>query len=144
MLQIRQGRPFVSLDPVRDGYVVRTATAIPSAHPLDEMRVLQALFPVPERLAMLANSVQEAYAQYRELSFLRVPFTRSLTLTLTLVLLLSLLMAVWGAFFFARKLTARSRRSWRARGRLRRAISTPACRCRRAMKWVSWSTASTT
>jgi nitrogen fixation/metabolism regulation signal transduction histidine kinase len=106
MLQIRQGRPFVSLDPVRDGYVVRTATAIPSAHPLDEMRVLQALFPVPERLAMLANSVQEAYAQYRELSFLRVPFTRSLTLTLTLVLLLSLLMAVWGAFFFARKLTA--------------------------------------
>ncbi len=106
MLQVRQGRPFVSLDPVRDGYVVRTAIAIPSSHPLDELRVLQALFPVPERVGHLANSVQEAYAQYRELSFLRAPFTRSLTLTLTLVLLLSLLMAVWGAFFFARKLTA--------------------------------------
>jgi nitrogen fixation/metabolism regulation signal transduction histidine kinase len=106
MLQIRQGRPFVSLDPVGDGYVVRAATAIPAAHPLDELRVLHALYPVPERVGMLANSVQEGYAQYRELSFLRVPFTRSLTLTLTLVLLLSLLMAVWGAFFFARKLTA--------------------------------------
>jgi PAS domain S-box-containing protein len=70
------------------------------------MRVLHALFPVPERVGQLANSVQEAYGQYRELSFLRGPFTRSLTLTLTLVLLLSLLMAVWGAFFFARRLTA--------------------------------------
>jgi PAS domain S-box-containing protein len=106
MLQIRQGRPFVSLDPVRDGYLVRIATAIPGIHPLDELRVLHALFPVPERVGQLANSVQEAYAQYRELSFLRGPFTRSLNLTLTLVLLLSLLMAVWGAFFFARRLTA--------------------------------------
>jgi PAS domain S-box-containing protein len=106
MLQIRQGRPFVSLDPARDGYVVRAATAIPSVHPLEELRVLHALFPVPERVGLLANSVQEAYAQYRELAFLRAPFTRSLTLTLTLVLLLSLLMAVWGAFFFSRKLTA--------------------------------------
>ena len=106
MLQIRQGRPFVSLDPLRDGYMVRTAIEIPSSHPLDELQVLHALFPVPERVSRLANSVQEAYAQYRELSFLRQPFTRSLTLTLTLVLLLSLLMAVWGAFFFARKLTA--------------------------------------
>jgi nitrogen fixation/metabolism regulation signal transduction histidine kinase len=67
--------------------------------------VLQGLYSVPERVATLANSVQGAYAQYRELAFLRTPFTRSLTLTLTLVLLLSLLMAVWGAFFFARKLT---------------------------------------
>jgi PAS domain S-box-containing protein len=106
MLQIRQGRPFVSLDPIRDGFVVRTAIAIPGGNPLDELRLLHALFPVPERVGQLANSVQEAYAQYRELSFLRGPFTRSLTLTLTLVLLLSLLMAVWGAFFFARKLTA--------------------------------------
>jgi nitrogen fixation/metabolism regulation signal transduction histidine kinase len=106
LLQIRQGRPFVSLDPVGDGFIVRTAIAIPATHPLDELRVLQGLFAVPERVGTLANSVQEAYAQYRELSFLRHPFTRSLTLTLTLVLLLSLLMAVWGAFFFARKLTA--------------------------------------
>jgi nitrogen fixation/metabolism regulation signal transduction histidine kinase len=105
MLQIRQGRPFVSLDPVRGGYVVRAAVAIPAAHPLEELRVLQGLYSVPERVATLANSVQGAYAQYRELAFLRTPFTRSLTLTLTLVLLLSLLMAVWGAFFFARKLT---------------------------------------
>ena len=106
MLQIRQGRPFVSLDPVREGYIVRTAVAIPGLHPLDELRVLQGLFAVPERVGLLADSVQEAYAQYRELAFLRQPFTRSLMLTLTLVLLLSLSMAIWGAFFFARKLTA--------------------------------------
>ena len=62
--------------------------------------------PVPERVGLLANSVQDAYAQYRELTYLRDPFVRSLTLTLSLVLLLSLLMAVWGAFFFSRRLTA--------------------------------------
>ena len=106
MLQIRQGRPFVSLDPLDDSYLIRTAVAIPGLHPLDELRLVQGHFPVPGRVGLLANSVQEAYGQYRELSFLRKPFTRSLTLTLTLVLLLSLLMAVWGAFFFARKLTA--------------------------------------
>lgn len=106
MLQIRQGRPFVSLDPVREGYIVRTAVSIPGLHPLDERRVVQGLFAVPERVGLLADSVQDTYAQYRELAFLRTPFTRSLMLTLTLVLLLSLSMAIWGAFFFARKLTA--------------------------------------
>ena len=106
LLQIRQGRPFVSLDPTGDAYVVHTAAAVPRRNPLEELRILQAFFPVPERLGSLANSVQAAYAQYRELSYLREPFVRSLTLTLTLVLLLSLLMAVWGAFFFARRLTA--------------------------------------
>jgi nitrogen fixation/metabolism regulation signal transduction histidine kinase len=106
LLQVRQGRPFVSIDPAGDGYVIRTAAAIPVRNPLEEIRVLHAVFAVPARLALLADAVQDAYAQYRELTYLRVPLLRSLTLTLTLALLLSLLMAVWGAFFFARRLTA--------------------------------------
>ncbi|MEJ2515428.1 MAG: ATP-binding protein [Gammaproteobacteria bacterium] len=106
LLQVRQGRPFVSIDPSGEGYVIRTAAVIPGRTPLEEIRLLQAFFAVPARLAVLADSVQSAYAQYRELSYLRAPFIRSLTLTLTLALLLSLLMAVWGAFFFARRLTA--------------------------------------
>jgi nitrogen fixation/metabolism regulation signal transduction histidine kinase len=106
LLQVRQGRPFVSIDPAGDGYVIRTAATIPVRNPLEEIRVLHAVFAVPARLALLADAVQDAYAQYRELTYLRVPLLRSLTLTLTLALLLSLLMAVWGAFFFARRLTA--------------------------------------
>ena len=106
MLQVRQGRPFVSIDPAGEGYVIRTAAAIPARTPLEETRVFHAVFTVPARLALLADAVQDAYAQYRELTYLRAPLLRSLTLTLTLALLMSLLMAVWGAFFFARRLTA--------------------------------------
>ena len=106
LLQIRQGRPFVSLDPTDSGYVVRTAAAIPGRTPLDEALVLQAIYPVPDRVSRLANSVQQAYAEYSELVYLRKPLLYSLTLTLTLVLLLALLTAVWGAFFSARRLVA--------------------------------------
>jgi nitrogen fixation/metabolism regulation signal transduction histidine kinase len=106
LLQVRQGRPFFSVDPEGDGYVIRTAAAIPARNSLREVRVFHAVFTVPARLAVLADAVQDAYAQYRELTYLRTPLMRSLTLTLTLALLMSLLMAVWGAFFFARRLTA--------------------------------------
>ena len=106
LLQIRQGGPYVSLDPDESGYVVRTAVAIPGQTPLDEQQVLQAIYPIPDRVSGLANSVQEAYAEYSELVYLRKPLLYSLTLTLTLVLLLALLTAVWGAFFSARRLVA--------------------------------------
>ncbi len=105
MLQVRQGRPFVSLEPVAGGgYLIRTAVPVPRALPADELRVLLAVYPVSERLAQLANTVQRAHTQYGELSYLREPLKYSLVLTLTLVLLLSLLAAVYGAFFSAQRL----------------------------------------
>jgi nitrogen fixation/metabolism regulation signal transduction histidine kinase len=105
MLQVRQGRPFVSLEPVpRGGYIIRTAVPVAPALPGDEPRVLLAVFPVPERLGALADTVQRAHTQYGELSYLREPLKYSFRLTLTLVLLLSLLAAVYGAFFSAQRL----------------------------------------
>jgi nitrogen fixation/metabolism regulation signal transduction histidine kinase len=105
MLQVRQGRPFVSLEPVAGGgYVIRTAVPLPRTLLSDEQRVLLAVYPVSERLAELANTVQRAHTQYGELSYLREPLKLSFVLTLTLVLLLSLLAAVYGAFFSAQRL----------------------------------------
>ncbi len=107
LLQLRQGQPFVGLDPLGSGgYQVRTAVAVPSANPFGEQRMLMSIFPVSDRISSLADAVQQAYGDYGELSYLRRLLKYSLTLTLTLVLLLSLLMAVWGAFFFARRLVA--------------------------------------
>jgi len=107
LLQIGQGRSFVGLDPLGDaGYRIRTAAIIPRQSPFDEQRILLAIFPVSERLSSLADAVQRAYTDYGELSYLRRLLKYSLTLTLTLVLLLSLLTAVWGAFFFSRRLVA--------------------------------------
>src|SRR5690606_22601441 len=68
--------------------------------------ILQALFPVSPRLSDLAESVQSAYGEYREIRFLRQPLQQSFTLTLSLVLLLTLLFAIWTAFYFARRLVA--------------------------------------
>jgi PAS domain S-box-containing protein len=107
LLQIGQGRSYVGMDPVGNaGYRIRTAAIIPRQSPFDEQRILLAIFPVSERLSSLADAVQRAYTDYGELSYLRRLLKYSLTLTLTLVLLLSLLTAVWGAFFFARRLVA--------------------------------------
>lgn len=107
MLQLRQGNDYVGLDPIRDsGLHVRVAVRVPSPNPVGEARVLQALYPVTDRMNSLANSVQAAYAQYKELAYLRKPLKYSFILTLSLVLLLSILTAVWAAFFSARRLVA--------------------------------------
>ena len=105
MLQVRQGRPFVSLEPVAGGgYLIRTAVPVPTIQPGEEQRVLLAVYPVSERFAELANTVQRAHTRYGELSYLREPLKYSFVLTLTLVLWLSLLAAIYGAFFSAQRL----------------------------------------
>jgi len=105
--QLRQGLDYARLEPLGEvGMHVRVAITLPAPEPGTEARVLHALFPVAERLSLLADSVQEAYSQYTELAFLRQPLKYSFTLTLSLILLLSLLTAVWAAFFSARRLVA--------------------------------------
>ncbi len=107
LLQLRRGLDYAALEPIRDrGLHMRIVMLVPNPDPLGEPRLLHALYAVPERLNTLANSVQEAYTQYKELAYLRQPLKYSFTLTLSLVLLLSLLTAVWAAFFSARRLVA--------------------------------------
>ena len=105
LMQARRGQPFVSLDPARDGgYEIRTAVAMRTETMLQGQRVLVASFPVPQRLADLAEAVQGAYQQYGRLAYLREPLKISFVLTLSLVLLMALLAAVYGAFFFSDRL----------------------------------------
>ncbi len=109
LMQLRQGNPYVGLDPVKDaGLHIRAVVPVESGGVAgrQETRVLQVLVPVAERLSVLADRVQSAYARYEELTYLRKPLKQSFTLTLSLVLLLSLLSAVWAAFFSARRLVA--------------------------------------
>jgi nitrogen fixation/metabolism regulation signal transduction histidine kinase len=105
LLQLRQGRPFVSLEPQAGGsYNVRTAVPLGSQEPASEGLVLQAIYPVAERVGALANTVQAAYQKFGEKDYLRKPLKASLILTLTIVLLLSLLAAWYGAIFTAQRL----------------------------------------
>lgn len=106
-LQVRDGRDYVGLDPIgSSGLYIRVAVGIPGSNPAQEPYILQALYPVTERISALASSVQDAFAQYTELAYLRQPLKYSFTLTLSLVLLLTMLSAVWAAFYSARRLVA--------------------------------------
>jgi len=104
--QVRQsGSAYVSLDPlINDGLYVRVVTMIPAATPLVDVRFLQALYPISDRVSVLASSVESAYTQYQQLLLLRDPLKNSFILMLSLVLLLGVLMAVWLAFFSSRRL----------------------------------------
>jgi nitrogen fixation/metabolism regulation signal transduction histidine kinase len=105
LLQVRQGRPFVSLEPQSSGgYLIRTAATIGPTLLSQDRLVLQAVYPVAERLAELADTVQAAYQQFGEKDYLRKPLKASFILTLTVVLLLSLLAAWYGAIFTAQRL----------------------------------------
>ncbi|MFB4203303.1 Adaptive-response sensory-kinase SasA [wastewater metagenome] len=107
LLQLRQGRPYVSLDPIEgSGLNIRAAVPAPNPAQPQNPRFLLALFPISPRLNELAGDVQQAFAQYRELAYLRGPLKDSFILTLSLVLLMSLLFAVWSAFYLARRLVA--------------------------------------
>ncbi len=104
LLQMQQNRPYVVLDP--ESYEIRTAVLFSYRGRAEPSGVLQAHFPVTERLARMANSVDKSYTEYQQLVFLRGPLKSTFTLTLTVVLMLSLLSAIYGAFVLSRRLVA--------------------------------------
>jgi len=104
LLQLQQDRPYVSLDP--EDFEIRTAVPFSNRGRAEPVGVLQAHFPVAERLARMANSVDTSYREYQQLVFLRDPLKSTFTLTLTVVLMLSLLSAIYGAFILSRRLVA--------------------------------------
>ncbi len=107
ILQIRQNRPFVSLDPLERGsFQIRAAVAFGDRNRPDTVGVIQAQFPVTERIGRMANNVDKSYSEYKRLLYLREPLRRMFSLTLTVVLLLSLLASVYGAFVLSRRLVA--------------------------------------
>ena len=107
LLQIRQSRPFVSLDPLEMGsFAIRAAVPFQDVMQSRVGGVLQAVYPVPERIGRMASSVDSSYSDYKRLVYLREPLKRTFTLTLTIVLMVSMLASIYGAFFFSRRLVA--------------------------------------
>lgn len=107
LLQLRQGNSYVGLDSIKDtGLTIRVAVNVPDISMQSDNRILQALYPVAERMNELAKSVESAYEKYGELSYLREQLKLSFTLLLTMVLLFSIFSIVWAAFYTARRLAA--------------------------------------
>ena len=102
-LQLQHRSEYVALAPVReDQLMIRAIVVIKGQEP----QYLQALYPVPVRIADLADSVEFAFLRYQEMNYLRNSLKRSFSLTLSLVLLMSLLAALWVAFISIRNIVA--------------------------------------
>lgn len=102
-LQLKQNAEYVALAPVReDELMIRVIVAVKS----QEQQYLQALYPVPVRIADLADSVEFAFVRYQEMNFLRNSLKMTFSLALSLVLLMSLLAAIWVAFISIRNIIA--------------------------------------
>ena len=102
-LQLRQNSEYVALTPVReDELKIRVIVTVKTQEP----QYLQALYPIPVRIADLADSVEFAFVRYQEMNFLRDSLKLSFSLALSLVLLMSLLAAIWVAFVSIRNIVA--------------------------------------
>lgn len=107
LLQLSQTSSYIGLDVIKNTeLLIRAVASLPTAELNKETRIIQALFPISERINDLTESVQSSYIEYKELSYLREQLKISFIIILTLVLLFSIFSAVWAAFYSAKKLSA--------------------------------------
>lgn len=107
MMQIRQNRPYVSLDPLSNGaYEIRTAVPLVAENMPDIIGIIRARFPVSQRIGRMVNSIDSTYTDYKRIVYLRDPLKRTFSLTLTAVLMISLLASIFGAFVLSRRLVS--------------------------------------
>ena len=74
--------------------VLRVVVPVNSADPLEPLRFLQVIEPVPKQLQQDVEKVEGGYRDYQEISFSRTGLKRLYAVTLTLTLLLALLSAL--------------------------------------------------
>ncbi|NOQ63254.1 MAG: HAMP domain-containing protein [Methyloprofundus sp.] len=101
-LQVQQAEDYVGLDSIDEQLVVQTVVAIKARN----RHYLQVIYPVPERINDLTDSVEFAYVRFQEMTYLRHSLKISFSLVLSLVLLMSLLAAISAAFISVREIIA--------------------------------------
>ncbi|MCY4282346.1 MAG: ATP-binding protein [Gammaproteobacteria bacterium] len=107
LFQVLQGNSYIGMDTIRNaGLSFRVVVNLPNYTFGVGPRILHALYPVTARVNELAQSVQSAFTEYEELSYLREQLKLSFILILTMVFLFSMFSAVWAAFYSARRLAA--------------------------------------
>jgi nitrogen fixation/metabolism regulation signal transduction histidine kinase len=87
LLQLLQGNSYIGLDAIKNNnLLIRVVSNLPTLDINKEARIVQALYPISERMNQLAESVQSSYIEYKELSYLREQLKVSFIIVLTLVL----------------------------------------------------------
>ena len=103
--QANNKQSWASLDSSIEGeYLIRILVPILGFSSNETPLYLQSLFSVDPNLSKMADSVEETYARYGRLTFLKIPLQYSYIFTLALVVLLALLLAIFGSIEFAERL----------------------------------------
>ncbi len=105
MRQVRMQQPYSAIEAVGEGGL-QLRVLVPVNDISGATSLLQLVQPVPPQLARDAQTVQEIYRDYQELSLSRQGLKRLFSLTLTLSLLLALLSALLLAILFSERLSA--------------------------------------
>ena len=103
--QVRMQQPYSAIEAVGEGGL-QLRVLLPVNDVSGATSLLQLVQPVPAQLARDAQTVQEIYRDYQELSLSRQGLQRLYALTLTLSLLLALLSALLLAIVFSERLSA--------------------------------------
>ena len=103
--RVRMQQPYGAIEAVGEGGL-QLRVLVPVNDVSGGTLLLQLVQSVPPQLARDAQTVQETYRDYQELSLSRLGLKRLYALTLTLSLLLALLSALLLAIFFSERLSA--------------------------------------
>jgi PAS domain S-box-containing protein len=103
--QVRMQQPYSAIEAVGEGGL-QLRVLVPLNDVSGATSLLQLVQPVPPQLARDAETVQEIYRDYQELSLSRQGLQHLFALTLTLSLLLALLSALLLAIMFSERLSA--------------------------------------
>jgi PAS domain S-box-containing protein len=107
LVQATQLGEYARAEPGPDGSQrIRVLRQMPAASPGDPDLLLQAIFPLPDNITALTESVQLEYQRYKTVSYLRNSLKQSFLLILTLVLALTVLLAILAALNASRRMVA--------------------------------------
>ncbi|MGB0133935.1 ATP-binding protein [Dokdonella sp.] len=106
LMRVSGENRFAAAEPLGDLLVIRVVIPIGVAGLGGKRRLLQGLYPLPERLQPLTRSIENASFDFQRLKYLRGSLKLTFGLILTFVLLLSVLFAVLAAFGVSRRLLA--------------------------------------
>ena len=105
IIQADSKQSWTSLDASAEGaYLIRVLVPVLGLSSNEVPLYLQSIFGVDPALSMMAESVEQTYAKYGRLTFLKIPLQYSYIFTLALVVLLALLIAVYGSIEFSKNL----------------------------------------
>ena len=97
---------FAAAEPLGETLLIRVVVPVGTATAGGKRRLLQGLFPLPERLQPLISDIENASFDFQRLKYLRGSLKLTFGLILTFVLSLSVLFAVLAAFGVSRRLLA--------------------------------------